>query len=147
MKIRMIDVSGKDVVERRATASGRIMLGRETINRIRENKTGKGDPLTVAEISAINAVKKTPDVIPLCHQIPVDKVDVEYTVDDDSVTVTVTVKAKAKTGVEMEALAGVSAALLVIWDMVKMYEKDAGGQYPSTWITDIKVVEKHKENV
>ena len=142
--IRMIDVSGKEVVHREAEASGRINLKPETIERIRSGEVKKGDPLPAAEIACILAVKKTPDIIPLCHPIPITSVDAEFRIADDHIEARCRVTADYKTGVEMEALTGVMAALLTIWDMVKYLEKDTDGQYPSTVITDVKVTEKRK---
>ena len=141
----MIDISEKDSIIRIAKASGKIILKKETIERIKNNQVKKGDVLTIAKIAAINAVKKVPDLIPLCHPIPITNVAVEYNLDDSSIEVKCTVKSIAKTGVEMEALTGVNVALLNIWDVVKMYEKDEDGQYPSTIISDIKVEEKIKK--
>jgi cyclic pyranopterin phosphate synthase len=142
----MIDITGKEVVYREATAMGIIRLRPETIKRIREGRVEKGDVLTVSRIAAIQAVKKTPELIPLCHNIPITHVNVEYEfLGDDKLKVIVTVKTTAKTGVEMEALTGVSIALLNIWDMVKKYEKDEKGQYPETWIETIKVLSKIKK--
>ncbi len=120
------------------------MLKKETIEAIREGKVKKGDPLAVAEIACIQAVKRTPDLIPMCHQIPLSSVDAAFTLGDDYVEVRCRVSATYKTGVEMEALTGVSVALLNIWDMVKYMEKDEAGQYPTTVITDIRVIEKRK---
>jgi len=142
--IRMIDVSGKEVVHREAEASGRINLKPETIEKIRSVEITKGDPLPAAEIACILAVKKTPDIIPLCHPIPITSVDAEFRIADDHIEARCRVTADYKTGVEMEALTGVTAALLTIWDMVKYLEKDTDGQYPSTVITDVKVTEKRK---
>ena len=143
--VRMVDVSGKDVVHRVATATGRIHLRRETVDAVREGKISKGDPLTVAEIASIQAVKKTPDLIPLCHNVPIGSVDTSFTLGEAHVEARCTVTADYRTGVEMEALTGVAVALLNIWDMVKYLEKDADGQYPDAWITDVKVTEKRKE--
>ncbi len=144
----MIDVTGKEIVYREAVAEGVIKLKPETIKRIREGRVEKGDVLTVSKIVAINAVKKTPDLLPLCHNIPVTHVNVEYEfIGDDRIKVRVVVKTRAQTGVEMEALIGVSTALLNIWDMVKKYEKDEKGQYPDTWIEYIKVVSKIKKEM
>jgi cyclic pyranopterin phosphate synthase len=142
--IRMIDISDKEVVPRKATATGKIYLKNETIRAIKEGEIKKGDPLTVAEIAAIQAVKNTPDIIPLCHPIPISSVDTRYTIHGDHIEVTCTVTAQYKTGVEMEALTGVSAALLNIWDLIKYLEKDKDGQYPTARITDIAVLEKRK---
>ena len=140
----MIDISKKDTIPRVATASGKIKLKKETIERILHKKVEKGDVFTIAKVSAINAVKKTPDLIPFCHPIPITNVNVDFKIDNNVITVTCMVKSIAKTGVEMEALTGVSVALLNLWDVVKMYEKDEKGQYPSTIIYDIKVDKKIK---
>ena len=142
----MIDISDKDTITRIARASGKISLKKETIERIKNKNVKKGDVFTIAKISAINAVKKVPDLIPLCHPISITKVDVEFEFEGANVIkVLCSVKSIAKTGVEMEALTGVNVALLNIWDVVKMYEKDENGQYPSTLISDIKVEEKIKK--
>ncbi len=142
--IRMVDISEKDVVHREAEASGRIKLKRETVEAIRSGGVMKGDPLTTSEIASILAVKKTPEFIPLCHPIPINSVNVEYRLGEDHIEARCQVTADYKTGVEMEALVGVTTALLNIWDMVKYMEKDEGGQYPSTAITDVRVIEKRK---
>lgn len=142
----MIDVSGKAEVLREATAYGTITLKPETIKRIQEAKIGKGDPLYTAKIAAILATKKTSDLIPLCHPLPLTNVEVyPKVIDETTVEVTATVKTRAQTGVEMEALAAVSMALLTVWDMTKQYEKDSDGQYPSTAIQNIHVVRKYKQ--
>ena len=142
--IKMIDISGKEVVHREAEATGRINLKIDTIEKIRSGEIKKGDPLPAAEIACILAVKKTPDILPLCHPIPITSVDAEFHVADDYIEARCRVTADYKTGVEMEALTGVAAALLTIWDMVKYLEKDEDGLYPSTVITDVKVTEKRK---
>jgi len=142
--IKMIDVSGKETVARRAVAAGIIKLKASTVDAIRKGEIKKGDPLTVGEIAAILAVKKTPELIPLCHNIPIGKAHVEYTLGETSIEARCTVTTNARTGVEMEALAGVTVALLNIWDMTKYLEKDGDGQYPDTVITDIRVIEKVK---
>ncbi|MGC8932653.1 MAG: cyclic pyranopterin monophosphate synthase MoaC [Candidatus Methanodesulfokora sp.] len=143
--VKMVDISEKEPVLRIARARGRIKLRESTIKRIVEGRVEKGDVITVAKLAAIQAVKKTPEIIQLCHPIPIENVGVEVRIEKDYVEVEVEVKAIAKTGVEMEALSGVSAALLNIWDMVKKYEKDETGQYPSTAISDISVLEKRKD--
>ena len=140
----MIDISEKDTIIRIAVASGKIKLGNETIERIKNNQVEKGDAFTVAKVSAINAVKKVPDLIPFCHPILITNVDIGFEIEGNIIKVTCKVKSIAKTGVEMEALTGVSAALLNLWDVVKMYEKDEKGQYPLTLIYDIKVEHKIK---
>jgi cyclic pyranopterin phosphate synthase len=140
----MVDISEKEIVPRTAEAIGRIILKRETVDAIRSGKVKKGDPLAVAEIACIQAVKKTPDLIPMCHNIPLGNVNADFILSDDSVQVRCSVTAIYRTGVEMEALTGVSVGLLTIWDMVKYLEKDEQGQYPSTKITDVVVTEKRK---
>ena len=141
----MVDVSGKAEVFREATATGKIRLKPETVDLIREEKIAKGKPLYTAKIAGVLAAKKTSELIPLCHPLPLTSVKVEAKiVEKTAVEVTATVKTKAQTGVEMEALAAVSAGLLTVWDMVKQYEKDAAGQYPSTAIENIHVVKKMK---
>ena len=142
----MVDVSGKAEIFREATAKGTIKLKKETVNLIREGKIAKGDPLYTAKIAGVLAAKKTSELVPLCHPLPLTSVKVEATVlDDSTVEVSATVKTKAQTGVEMEALAAVSVGLLTVWDMTKQYEKDAAGQYPSTAIENIHVVKKFKQ--
>ena len=142
----MIDISKKDTIPRIARASGKIKLKKETINRIKISNIEKGDVLTIAKVSAINAVKKVPNLIPFCHPIPIYNVTIDFDFEENTfIKVTCVVKSISKTGVEMEALTGVSAALLNIWDVVKMYEKDEKGQYPSTLISEIKVEKKIKQ--
>ena len=142
----MVDVSSKDVVYREAVAEGVIRLKRETIELIRKGLIEKGDVFTVTTIASIQAVKKTSELLPFCHNIPLTHIGVDYRfLDEERILVRVTVKAYARTGVEMEALVGVATALLNIWDMVKKYEKDEYGQYPGTRIEYIRVVSKVKE--
>lgn len=142
--VKMVDVTSKDVTVRMAVAEGEIKLKKDTIKLIKENKITKGNVLTTAQISGIQAVKKTPNMIPLCHQIPINKADIEFNVKDESIHITCTVKTESKTGVEMEALTGVSVALLTIWDMVKSNEKNSSGQYLDTEIGPIRVTKKEK---
>jgi len=140
----MVDVTEKPVVRRLAEAAGRIVLSPGTIREIRAGGIKKGDPFPVAEVAGMNAAKQTHLLIPHCHQIPLDTVSLVFEVADDWVEVRCLVKAQARTGVEMEALVGVSAALNTLWDMVKYLEKDAGGQYPATRIENIRVLRKKK---
>jgi cyclic pyranopterin phosphate synthase len=142
--VKMVDITPKDVTVRTAVAKGEIKLKKETIKLIKQNKITKGNVLTTAQIAGIQAVKKTPNMIPLCHQLPINKADIEFEFKDKSISVTCTVKTESKTGVEMEALTGVSVALLTIWDMVKSNEKDSSGQYPDTEIGPIIVIKKEK---
>ena len=142
----MVDVSGKAEIFREATAKGTIKLKPETVNLIKEKKIAKGDPLYTAKIAGVLAAKKTSDLIPLCHPLPLTSVEVDAKVlGESTVEVSAMVKTKAQTGVEMEALTAVSVALLTVWDMTKQYEKDANGQYPSTAIENIHVVKKVKQ--
>ena len=145
MAIKQVDVSGKPLVRREAVARGFIKLKPETIKMIKEGRVEKGDPLQVARLGGINAVKFTPILLPLCHQLKIDNVSIETRLMDDGVEVLARVKAFERTGVEMEALTAAAIALLNIWDVVKAYEKDERGQYPETEITGIKVLEKLKE--
>ena len=141
----MVDVSGKPEIFREATAKGTIKLKPETIRLINEGKIAKGDPLYTAKIAGILAAKKTSELVPLCHPLPLTSVDVEAKVlGESNVEVSAVVKTRAQTGVEMEALTAVSVALLTVWDMTKQYEKDAEGQYPVTAIENIHVVKKLK---
>jgi cyclic pyranopterin phosphate synthase len=143
----MVDVSEKPEILRIATVTGTIKLRPKTVRLIEENKIAKGDPRHTARIAGILAAKKTSELIPLCHPLPLTNVEVDIELErNNRLRVTAKVKAKAKTGVEMEALAATAAALLTVWDMVKQYEKDSEGQYPSTVIEDIHVVEKIKKS-
>lgn len=140
----MIDISEKKPVYREAVASGRIILKESTIQKIRGGEIKKGCPLKVAEIACLNAVKQTHLLIPMCHQISLNSIAVNYKINNGNIETTVTVKTVAQTGVEMEALIGVSIVLNNIWDMVKYLEKDENGQYPTTRIEEIKVLNKKK---
>jgi len=147
MGMSMVDVTSKPEVFREATAKGSIKLRPETMRLIKEGRVEKGDPFTVAKIAGVLAAKNTSSLIPLCHPLPITDVEINLKiVDSSAVEVEATVKARAQTGVEMEALAAVSAALLTVWDMTKRYEKDERGQYPSTSIGDIHVVRKVKKH-
>ncbi len=141
----MVDISEKEDVERIAVASGSIKLKNSTIEKIRSGNIKKGNVLGCAETAAILAVKKTPDMIPLCHPISIEAVKVDFSVGDSDIKAAVSVKSVGKTGVEMDALHGLSVALLTIWDMVKSEEKDETGNYPHTWIREIKVERKEKK--
>jgi cyclic pyranopterin phosphate synthase len=143
----MVEITEKPPVGRRAVASGTIRLKETTIEAIKSGEVKKGDVLTVARVAAIQAVKETPRQIPMCHPIPITGVEVAFELLSGQVRATVVVTSVGKTGVEMEALAGVSAALLNVWDMVKSREKDETGNYPATRIEEIRVVEKRKGEV
>jgi cyclic pyranopterin phosphate synthase len=122
-KASMVDVSDKPDQIRIAKAQGHINLNKETLKLIADNEMKKGDVLTVAEIAGIQAAKRTSDLIPLCHSLIITKVSVKAIVDDSGVFVTCEVKCIGQTGVEMEALTGVSVALLTIYDMCKAVDK------------------------
>ena len=141
---KMVDISEKEPIRREATAEGTIYLRESTLRRIEAKEIEKGDPVQIASIGAIQAVKSTPQWTMMCHPIPIEKTDVKVEVLTDCLKITVSVVSFSKTGVEMEALNGVAAGLLNIWDVTKKYEKDENGQYPSTRIGDIHVVEKVK---
>ena len=140
----MVDITDKPPVFRKATASGAIRLKGTTIEAIKTGKIKKGDVLATARLAAILAVKDTPRLIPMCHPILITGLDVNFEITEHRVRASVTVTSEGKTGVEMEALTGVSAALLNVWDMVKYLEKDGTGNYPETVIEEIRVVEKRK---
>lgn len=143
-EVSMVDVTGKPQVYREAEAYGRIRLKPETVELIKSGRVEKGDPLQAAQLAAVMAAKKTPELIPLCHPLPITHVESEVKLGHSCIEVWCRVKTTARTGVEMEALTAVAVALLVIWDMVKKYEKDEMGQYPSTAIEEIRVVRKFK---
>ncbi len=140
----MVDISEKAVIRREATAEGKIILRKETIRRISKGLIEKGDPMQIASVGAIQAVKSTPRSLMMCHPIPIESSRVEFRKDGNSITAIVNVVARRRTGVEMEALNAVACALLNVWDVVKKYEKDEKGQYPSARIEGIRVVEKIK---
>jgi len=142
----MVDVSRKPEVFRQATARGTIKLKAGTVQLIKKGKIEKGDIFSLAKAAGILAAKKTSELLPLCHPLPLTSIDVNVdTINESTVAVEATVKASAKTGVEMEALTAVSTALLTIWDMTKQYEKDNSGQYPTTVMSDIRVLRKEKQ--
>jgi cyclic pyranopterin phosphate synthase len=134
-KIRMVDISGKESSTRRAVASCRVALSAETVASLRAGANPKGDPLEIARIAGIMAAKKTPELIPLCHQIDLSKVNVSADLRDDGVYLEAEAVTDAKTGVEMEALTAVSVAALTIYDMCKAVQKNIE-------ITDIRLESK-----
>jgi cyclic pyranopterin phosphate synthase len=121
----MVDVSGKPVTDRMAVAEGHVRMARATYDIIAEGRAKKGDVLSVARLAGIMGAKKTPDLIPLCHPLPVTKVSVDLTLDPDlpGVRIEATVKTSGQTGVEMEALTAVSVAALTVYDMAKAVDK------------------------
>lgn len=134
----MVDVSHKPDTERTAVARGEVHMKRETLNLIRTGQILKGDVITVAQIAGITASKRTSELIPLCHPLPLTKVDVDMELDESlpGVVITATAKTVGKTGVEMEALTAVSISALTIYDMAKAAEK-------TMRIQNIRLIEKH----
>lgn len=132
---RMVDVSGKEISARQATATGAVHTTAEVIGLLRGEGVPKGDAIAVARIAGIAAAKRTPDLVPLCHPIAIHGVTVDLAVDDDRVRITATVRTADRTGVEMEALTCVSVAALTLVDMVKAVD-------PAAVITDVQVEEK-----
>ncbi len=132
---RMVDVSAKDVTVRTATASGRVYVTPEVIGLLRGAGMPKGDALAVARIAGIQAAKRTPDLVPLCHPLAIHGVQVDLTVDDDAVSIAATVRTADRTGVEMEALTCVAVAALALVDMVKAVD-------PAAVISEIQLDEK-----
>ncbi len=140
----MADIGAKPNVRRRAVARGEIRLRTATIRALRAGRVPKGDALATAEVAGLQAIKSTWQALPHCHPIPLTSAGVEFEVKADRVIATATVEATYKTGVEMEALYGVSVALLAVWDMVKSLEKDPQGQYPTARIEGVRVISKRK---
>ena len=142
----IVEIGTKPVVARKATARGKLILQPETKNAIINEDIPKGNVLEASTIAAIQAVKETPRIIPHCHPIPLEGTRVTWSWEGNNLWCEVHVSAHYKTGIEMEALTGVAAGLLCVFDMVKSLEKNADGQYPETAITELSVVEKFKEN-
>lgn len=134
-KIKMVDVSEKASTVRRAVASGKVLLSTETLNALRTGDNPKGDPLEIARIAGIMAAKKTSELIPLCHQLNLAKVNVTAEMRDDGIYLTSEAVTNSQTGVEMEALTAVSVAALTIYDMCKAVQKDIR-------ITEIELISK-----
>ena len=139
-----MDITEKPPVFRRAKARGSIRLQETTVEAIRLGQVKKGDVLATARLAAILAAKETPRLIPMCHPISITGLEVGFQLQPGRIEAAVTVTSVGRTGVEMEALAAVSAALLNVWDMVKYLEKDESGNYPNTEIEEIRVTQKEK---
>ena len=137
-RARMVDVGAKPDTDRTAIAKGEVQMKKETLDLIRSGQVKKGDVLTVAQIAGITAAKRTSDLIPLCHPLPLTNVAVDLSLDDSlpGVLITATAKVTGKTGVEMEALTAVAVAALTVYDMTKAAEK-------TMRIQNIRLVEKH----
>ena len=134
---RMVNVGQKDITDRTAIASGKVLVNRETFELIKTGGMKKGNVLSVAQIAGIMGAKKTPELIAMCHPVPVSGIDVDLELDEDqcAVVITATVSCTGRTGVEMEALTAVSAAALNVYDMCKAVQKDM-------IITDICLLKK-----
>ncbi len=132
---RMVDVSAKTPTDRRATARGKLLVSRETIALVRDGRAPKGDVLGAARIAGIMAAKKTSELIPLTHPLPLSHASVEFTFDGDGIVIEATVGTTAPTGVEMEALTAVTVAGLTLYDMLKAVERGAK-------LTDVRLVAK-----
>ena len=132
---RMVDVSAKPATDRRATARGKLLVSQETLDLIRSGGTPKGDVLGAARVAGIMAAKRTPDLIPLTHPLPLSHASVELTYEKDGIAIEATVGTTAPTGVEMEALTAVTIAGLTLYDMLKSIERGAR-------LTDIRLVAK-----
>ncbi|MBN2715067.1 MAG: cyclic pyranopterin monophosphate synthase MoaC [Deltaproteobacteria bacterium] len=137
---KMVDVSAKNRTMRTAAASGRILLCEDARAQIKQNRTKKGNVCVTAELAGVMAAKRTSELIPLCHPLPLTHVDVNARLTDEGVTVTATVRCVGQTGVEMEALTAVSTALLTVYDMCKAVDK-------SMVIEQIELIEKTKLQV
>lgn len=137
-RAKMVDVGHKPDTTRTAVARGEIHMKPETLDLIRAGQMKKGDVLTIAQIAGITAAKRTSDLIPLCHPLPLSKIDVDLALDDalPGVVITATAQTVGKTGVEMEALTAVSVAALTVYDMAKAAEK-------TMRIQNIRLIEKH----
>jgi cyclic pyranopterin phosphate synthase len=137
-EVKMVDISGKEVEKRTAVAAGAILMSEETVTMISEGLLKKGDPLATARIAGIMAAKKTSDLIPLCHPLPIAKVGVDFEMGKGRIDIEATVVTTARTGIEMEALTAVAVAGLAIYDMCKAVDK-------SMTICEIRLVSKKKE--
>jgi cyclic pyranopterin phosphate synthase len=133
--VKMVDVSGKRVTSREATAKGRVTMRAETAARIRQGRSPKGDVLTAAKLAGIMAAKETHRLVPLCHPLSIENISLELTLEDTAVDITATVGGRGKTGFEMEALTAVAIAALTVYDMCK-------GIDASMRLQDIRLVRK-----
>jgi cyclic pyranopterin monophosphate synthase len=134
-RIRMVDTGAKEITQRRAVAAARVLMNPATVTALREHRTPKGDPLEAARLAGIMAAKRTAELIPLCHPLPLTHIDVRATLEEAGVALEAEVSTNAQTGVEMEALTAVSVAALTVYDMCKALEKGMR-------ITEIHLVSK-----
>lgn len=122
-KAKMVDVSGKEMSKREAIAQGKVWMAKDTIKLLKNKRIPKGDVFTVAKVAGIQAAKRTPELIPLCHSLTIDVIDIESHYQQDGIIIRSTVKSTGKTGVEMEALTAVTVAALTVYDMCKAVDK------------------------
>jgi cyclic pyranopterin phosphate synthase len=139
-RAQMVDVSAKPLIARTAIATGKIRLQPETVDLISENRIAKGDVFATARVAGIQAAKQTPQLIPLCHTLPLSDVKIDIVTSNGGAEVKCTARTVAQTGVEMEALTGVSVTLLTIYDMCKAVDKEMR-------ISDIQLIDKSKTNL
>ena len=142
----IVDVGSKPILEREAIATGMILLKSQSIDAVAHGSSPKGDVREASTICAIQAVKETSRTLPHCHPAPIEGCQVEWILEEKGLRCNVTVRTHWTTGVEMEALCGVSAGLLCAWDMLKPIEKDKRGQYPEVRIEGIRVLRKKKSH-
>ena len=140
----IVDVGSKPVVAREAVATGVLALSSEGLDVVANGRSPKGDVREASTVAVIQAVKETPRTLPHCHPMPIEGCTVDWKVEEAGLRCTVSVRTHWMTGVEMEALCGVSAGLLCAWDMLKPIEKDSEGQYPNARIDDVRVIRKSK---
>jgi len=139
-RVQMVDVSGKPLSNRTAVATGKIRLRSETLNLISKDQIAKGNVFVTARIAGIQAAKQTAHIIPLCHTLPLGEIKFDIVISNEGVEVKCTTQTVAQTGVEMEALTGVTVALLTIYDMCKAVDKNM-------FISDVQLLEKTKQSV
>src|SRR6187399_889262 len=139
-RVRMVDTGNKEITAQRAVASARVLMTAETVSALREHRTPKGDPLEAAKLAGIMAAKRTAELIPLCHPLPLTHVDVALEVVDGGVEIVASAETTAQTGVEMEALTAAAVAALTVYDMAKAVDK-------AMRIEGIELVSKTKEPV
>jgi len=137
---RMVDVGNKKIQRRTALASGMIHMAEHTIQSIKDDQVRKGNVLAVARVAGIQAVKATSSLIPMCHPLPLDSINIDFEYYDEGIRATCTVSCQARTGVEMEALTGVSVALLTVYDMCKAIDKEMV-------LDQIRLLKKQKEDI
>ncbi len=140
-------IHGKQLIYRRAVARGELRLRPSTVQAIRRGRVEKGDIVPAAELAGLLAMKRTPDLLPHCHPVPLTGSRVDVTVVPSGVRVEAEAEAIYRTGVEMEALTGATVALLTVWDMIKYLEKNAAGNYPTTRLGPVRVVVKEKSTM